>query len=698
MSLRSAFSTGFRLLKWLLILSALTAFAAVASLYFFVSPKRVADQLGEFSHQNFAADMHLSGDVTIRHLPKIEITLPAGTFTDTADGSDIGRFSSGTITVSPWGLLIGQLHISRLSFDGFETAVEIPDAAKIKELSETPLLSEDDHWIEPVVVRRFALTNASVRVDGLRSEPVQVKILSLETGELAPRMTSFLTFRAEAESPADSIRTALSGDGRIDLDLRSRIAGLPDFVLSASGRENDVPFKAELRTDRFQYVNGSVSAISVAGTFASEGALPSSAEITLSDLSTRNAELSGKLTQVSFRKALEGGTQSFKAAADIGFAPETKKLTLSSLSADYTLAADNAPEIAASLKGNLSSDIAAKTFEADTEGTLNEAPLRLEASGSLEPEPLLKASVSADRVNFCRKDETLPAIFQWKNFPSEVAAPLRTLADGITAEIAFSVRALDCEAVSVTDLTGRAAVSGKELSFSDMAAGALGGRVSGSAVFRDDGSWSVKSILSGVSFEKAAGGTLSGKLDAETELSAATSDPKQLISEASGHASFSLKDGLMPGLGTAEPVPFESVSGRAVIRDGIATAENFRIAGRAFRASGSAELDLQTLSIAGEASVSDIENTSVQAILDGTLARPAWNLPEPLVFEEKKAESPAAEASQANIPQAASLLSEPASSPAVSAQASEKKEGGIASGARAWFNEAKEKLFSVLHF
>lgn len=110
-----------RLSKWLILFAALASFASISALYIVVSPKWVEEKLEDFSSKKLDLHIKLDGQITIKHLPKIEVTLPKGTLTDTTDNSYLGSFSSGTIRISPWGLLIGsapyfQHHAGRAEF------------------------------------------------------------------------------------------------------------------------------------------------------------------------------------------------------------------------------------------------------------------------------------------------------------------------------------------------------------------------------------------------------------------------------------------------------------------------------------------------------------------------------------------------------------------------------------------------------
>jgi len=88
----------------------------------------------------------------------------------------------------------------------------------------------------------------------------------------------------------------------------------------------------------------------------------------------------------------------------------------------------------------------------------------------------------------------------------------------------------------------------------------------------------------------------------------------------------------MPGLGR-KPLPFTTLSCPVVIHDGIASTGSLKAAGHDFTAKGRAEIDLQTLSVAGEATVwSALQQRSSGATLDGSVSRPVWSLIDPMEF------------------------------------------------------------------
>ena len=80
-----------RLSKWLILFAALASFASISALYIVVSPKWVEEKLEDFSSKKLDLHIKLDGQITIKHLPKIEVTLPKGTLTDTTDNSYLGK-------------------------------------------------------------------------------------------------------------------------------------------------------------------------------------------------------------------------------------------------------------------------------------------------------------------------------------------------------------------------------------------------------------------------------------------------------------------------------------------------------------------------------------------------------------------------------------------------------------------------------
>lgn len=651
-----------RLSKWLILFAALASFASISALYIVVSPKWVEEKLEDFSSKKLDLHIKLDGQITIKHLPKIEVTLPKGTLTDTTDNSYLGSFSSGTIRISPWGLLIGQLHISSITLDGLNSAIASPDQNELQHLSRSPLIQDTDSWIAPVVVKKLILTNAQVAVNGLRPEPVQVQIASLETGEVAPRMTAPVTFNASFTSPADKITANVEGNGNVDLDLRSKILGLPQFRIHASGTAQSSPFDATVQTENFQYVQGVWSGKQLAASVSTTGKKQNTYQLSVEDLSTQNHIVRGRISKLSAVQSLESGTQSLSVSSPFSVDMDKKSYSLDQMQLGYVLAADTAPAIQASLTGTARGNWADQTLQLDTKGKLNDAPLSISLQGSSLESPKIDTQIVAKKIDLTPKEETAPATLSWESIPSEIAVPLIRIAGTATVHATVSIEELSRGALRASAVSSHIALSRDSLTISDFSADLRGGHVTGNLSFDPSGSWMIRAKAAQIAAgDRSAPDSLSGTLNLLLTASG-PGDPDQIMTKSlKGDADIELTNGNMPGLGR-KALPFTSLSCPVVIHDGIASTGSLKAAGHDFTAKGRAEIDLQTLSVAGEAVVwSALQQKSSPATLDGSVSRPVWSLIDPMEFlpvEPQPAPKAAAPAAPAALKAAAPAASE----------------------------------------
>lgn len=654
MDKKSAFSKLAGISKWLIVCSAAVSFAAISALYILVSPEWAEGRLLDFSRRNLGMTVRLSGPVTIRHLPKIELTLPSGTFLSEDDGSLLGQFSGGTVLISPWGLLVGQLHVSSLSLEGLSAAVHMPTKSELERMENSPLLQDSNRWIRPVIVRRLALKDASFTLEGVRPEPVRVSVARLDTGEIAPRMTSEISFEATVRSPSDKLEASVAGGGDLDLDLKGRIFGLPAFSARAFGTVGDAPFAAKAGADAFQYVQGSVSGKSASAEISMKGASPGSLSAKLEGLSTRNGVLSGTLSELRVVKVLKDGTQSASASSPFSYDTAQGTWKLGHLESTYTLASDSAPSVDSTVTGSASGSIADWSFEMKAEGTVNDSPLQISASGTARPEaPSFKASLFAKSLNFGRKDDALPAevsLEGWKTAASDLAAPLMQFAGNASIDAGLRSEEILLGPVRATGFSADISLTGRELSIRKASAGIGSGSLEWQASFRPDRTWKADAKgrklpvpLAGKQGEGLKG-LLSFTLDASGSSAAKGTEEESLA----GFADIVLEQGVMPGLGE-KPLAFSELSGKLNFRGGIASADAFRISGKDFSARGHAEIDLRTLALAGEAKVEGPRKQESGATLDGSLIHPSWSLTDPIDFslrEESESQAPQEEAAK----------------------------------------------------
>lgn len=685
MAKKSAFFRLVRLVKWCVILAAFGIFAAVASLYILVSPERVAEELSAFSESRMGLQLKLSGPVEIRHLPKIEISVPSGAFFDPADGAQVATFESGRLRIAPWGLPIGQAHVSRIEMTGLKAGILFPDAEALRAWAASPLFAPSGKWIEPVVIRRFILENSDISIDGIQGAPAMLHVKHLETTELAARMSPKVSVSASLSAPARELEADFETAGSVDFDIASQIIGLQKFSFSSSGKYRGAPFTATAGTESFQYTQGVTTADAVDAEAVWNGEIPAKAAVRVTGLSTKGGLTSGRVEQLEVIRRLPGGTESLKAAADFAFAAETKALDLPALTLEATVAADNLPALDASLSGKARAAFDEPSASLDAEGTLNSAPVKLSGSWKSAPEPLVSVSLSADSLDLSAKADA-PDAYSLRELATGAVTPLSDALGGTKLEASFAVKQLKKDLLEASGLAASLTLEKGALAVRGFEAQLAGGRVGGTLDAAPDGTWAADIEASGIRYEELARafgaeslvtGTLGARFAVKgTDLEAV--DPAKTLS---GTVEFALEDGTAAGL-SKEPLAFSSIKGSAALLNGIATCENLALSSKSASLSGTAEADLRTMEIAGDATVETHEGKRAAASIDGTVFRPEWSLSEPI---EPAPEEPAAPAEKA--PEAASsAAAAEAQSPAAAAEPLKGSSGG---SAPAWFDRIK---------
>ena len=341
---------------------------------------------------------------------------------------------------------------------------------------------------------------------------------------------------------------------------------------------------------------------------------------------------------------------------------DKKSYSLDQMQLGYVLAADTAPAIQASLTGTARGNWADQTLQLDTKGKLNDAPLSISLQGSSLESPKIDTQIVAKKIDLTPKEETAPATLSWESIPSEIAVPLIRIAGTATVHATVSIEELSRGALRASAVSSHIALSRDSLTISDFSADLRGGHVTGNLSFDPSGSWVIRAKAAQIAAgDRSAPDSLSGTLNLLLTASG-PGDPDQIMTKSlKGDADIELTNGNMPGLGR-KALPFTSLSCPVVIHDGIASTGSLKAAGHDFTAKGRAEIDLQTLSVAGEAVVwSALQQKSSPATLDGSVSRPVWSLIDPMEFlpaEPQPAPKAAAPAAPAALKAAAPAASE----------------------------------------
>ena len=633
MAKKSAFFRLVRLVKWCLAIVTICIFAAISALYILISPEWLTERLVNFSEAQLGLQLKLSDSITIRHLPKIEAGLPAGIFLDPADGSPVGSFESARLKISPWGLLIGQLHISRAEISGLKSSIRIPCAEDIRQWGNSPIIKNKDLWVSPIVIRKFLLQNSDIDLIGDAASSTTLHVKQLETSELAPRMSPDILFSATLSDPTLDISADLDAAGHADLDIASQILGLKNFTFSSQGVLKGASFSSSISTEGFQYTRGVTTASSVNAKFDWDLISPLKLTASLSGLMTKNGTLAGKIDKVEAVQKLSGGTQS--ALITSGFVYETpaKKLSLPDLSLEYTVAADNLPSIEISLAGKA---IAAFTNPACTlaaEGILNDAPMKISGTWQLAPEPIIRSDLSADCLDLSPKAAATGSL-DIRNLFANALAPLSDMLGSTKLAARLSAKKLRDDSFEAADFKTDLLLQKGELSLHDIRAKLYGGVLEGGLQALRDGSWSSEFTVSGIRYEDLASAfekhaRTTGLLNAKASIHGASLFTPVTSQVLSGHVLFELADGSLEGL-KKTPIPFEAITGRAELQNGIGSCSDFLLRSKDLKLSGTAEFDLRTLSMAGDVIAQTTGGRPIPVSLDGTIFRPEWMLSEPL--------------------------------------------------------------------
>lgn len=105
----------------LLVVIAVTAMAAY--LYASLSAEAVKERLTAYAADNLASDLHLTGEITVKRFPALEVTLPAARLTSKTDGHETARFDSARFSASLWSLALGAVRVSDAEIAGLKTTV-----------------------------------------------------------------------------------------------------------------------------------------------------------------------------------------------------------------------------------------------------------------------------------------------------------------------------------------------------------------------------------------------------------------------------------------------------------------------------------------------------------------------------------------------------------------------------------------------
>lgn len=194
-----------RILLCVVLLVVIAVAAMAAYLYASLSAEAVKERLTAYAADNLASDLHLTGEITVKRFPALEVTLPAARLTSKTDGHETARFDSARFSASLWSLALGAVRVSDAEIAGLKTTV----TAREPSLTAFFEAASQGTFPEDVKVGKLHLTNGSIRFTAADNETLRhwdAADLDLTLETLSPELSAVPftvngRITASAESP-----------------------------------------------------------------------------------------------------------------------------------------------------------------------------------------------------------------------------------------------------------------------------------------------------------------------------------------------------------------------------------------------------------------------------------------------------------------------------------------------------------------
>lgn len=178
-----------RILLCVVLLVVIAVAAMAAYLYASLSAEAVKERLTAYAADNLGADLRLTGDITVKRFPALEVTLPSVRLTSKADGTETARFDSARFSASLWSLALGAVRVSDAEIAGLKTTVTArePSLTAFFEAAAKATFPED------VKVGKLHLTNGAIRFTAADNETLRhwdAADLDLTLETLSPELSA----------------------------------------------------------------------------------------------------------------------------------------------------------------------------------------------------------------------------------------------------------------------------------------------------------------------------------------------------------------------------------------------------------------------------------------------------------------------------------------------------------------------------
>lgn len=319
-----------RTLLWLICILALLAIGSVVTLYFLITPETVQTRL-QSSLDQIGLSIRANETARVKVLPTISVNLPSAQVFD-KENKLVAFYRSAHFEVSPWWLLLGQVHVQNLLIDGFslqERELATPsDWLKENITTKTAL-------IDDLVIESVEFNNSELRLK-LGSNLINLQNLRAVVSDPAPQMHAPIALSTQMHVSPANVLMDLNAAFSLDLNLASGKISLENLSVQSTGTHEGKPFQLNL--------NSPLAQITAQDFYAQTASATLSGSPSLGNLSLSAAELriDEKLLQapdiyLNFVKGAAADSLSFEIRSPFSFNRETNESLADHLQGSVTL-------------------------------------------------------------------------------------------------------------------------------------------------------------------------------------------------------------------------------------------------------------------------------------------------------------------------------------------------------------------------
>ena len=319
-----------RTLLWLICILALLAIGSVVTLYFLITPETVQTRL-QSSLDQIGLSIRANETARVKVLPTISVNLPSAQVFD-KENKLVAFYRSAHFEVSPWWLLLGQVHVQNLLIDGFSLQ-ERELATPSEWLKEN--ITTKTALIDDLVIESVEFNNSELRLK-LGSNLINLQNLRAVVSDPAPQMHAPIALSTQMHVSPANVLMDLNAAFSLDLNLASGKISLENLSVQSTGTHEGKPFQLNL--------NSPLAQITAQDFYAQTASATLSGSPSLGNLSLSAAELriDEKLLQapdiyLNFVKGVAADSLSFEIRSPFSFNRETNESLADHLQGSVTL-------------------------------------------------------------------------------------------------------------------------------------------------------------------------------------------------------------------------------------------------------------------------------------------------------------------------------------------------------------------------